>query len=253
MFARAWWLFLATALLSACNARCVDCAQTDDPEVCRDLTDGSRCMDTAQCRAGLTCFARNSEGALGRCRLPCANGACAQRGDPARLVGCVDLGAPFTPSCIPGPRFDTSWQFAIDALTLPSTNQGRLWDASAADAPDPFVCFTFSDRLSPTGQTSFCTSERAGFNQSWSAPFSSSLPFASLQAVNVSVFDSDAPGLFAGCEGPCLELASWPRELAYGQAWDLRPQWDGEDQTFVLRDTAGLELRLRLRQSFDAQ
>jgi hypothetical protein len=250
---RLWWLFVATAVLSACNARCVDCSQTDDPQECRNLSDGARCMTTAQCQTGLTCFARNSEGTLGRCRQACTNGTCAQRGDTSRIVNCVDVGQPFTPSCIPGPRFDTRWRFVIDGLTLPATNQGRFWDSSAADEPDPFVCFTFPDLSSPGGQSNFCTDERAGLRQSWLNPLQSSFVFASLQNVTVSVFDSDAIGLFPGCVGGCPELTNWPRELAYGQAWDLRPQWDGEDQTFVLRDTVGLELRLRLRETFGSE
>ncbi|MCU0695430.1 MAG: hypothetical protein MUC96_02745 [Myxococcaceae bacterium] len=251
--ARLWWLFFATAVLSACNARCVDCSQTDDPQECRNLVDGARCMNTAQCQTGLTCFARNSEGALGRCRQPCTNGTCAQRGDTSRVVNCVDVGQPFTPACIPGPRFDTRWRITIEDLSIPATNQGRFWDSSASDVPDPFVCFTFADLSSPTGQSNFCTDERGGFRQSWTFPFQTPLPFASLQNVNVSVFDSDAIGVFGTCEGPCPELANWPKELAYGQAWDLRPQWDGEDQTFVLRDAAGLELKLRLRETFASQ
>ena len=72
-----------------------------------------------------------------------------------------------------------------------------------------------------------------------------------MQNVSVSVFDSDDIGSFQQCEGVCPALANWPKELAYGMAWDLRPQWDGEDQTFVLRDTAGLELKLRLRQTYE--
>lgn len=245
--ARLWWLFVATAVLSACNARCVDCSTTDDPSECRDLADGARCMTTTQCAQGLTCFARNSEGALGRCRQPCTAGTCAQRGDSTRFVTCVDVGAPFTPACVPGPRTDSRWRLSIDSLTLPATNQGRPWDGTPADAPDPFVCFTF---VTQAGQQALCTDERRGAQQAWTFPFTSPIPWATLQNTSVSVIDSDAIGVFEQCEGVCPALASWPGELAYGMAWDLRPQWDGEDQTFTLRDAAGLELRLRLRESF---
>lgn len=244
---RLWWLVLATFVLSACNARCVDCSAEDDAMECRNLSDGARCMSTTQCAPGLTCFPRNSEGVLGRCRVSCVTAACAQRGDASRVVSCLDLGPPHTPSCVPGPRNDTSWQLSIVSLKLPATNQGRFWDSSAADAPDPFVCFSFT---SQAGEQVLCTDERTGYEASWTAPFTATLPWTLLQNVSVSVFDSDAIGSFERCEGVCPALATWPRELAYGMAWDLRPQWDGEDQTFTLRDQAGLELKLRLRESF---
>ncbi|MBE2248746.1 MAG: hypothetical protein IAE78_04285 [Myxococcus sp.] len=246
MRSRLWWLLIATLVLSACNARCVDCSVEDDAMECRNLADGARCMATAQCAEGLSCFARNSEGALGRCRQPCTNGACAQRGDPSRFVSCIDLGQPFTPSCVPGPRSDSSWRLSIDSLTLPATNQGRFWDATADDVPDPFVCFTFTSQV---GQQQLCTEELHGLRVSWRTPFVATMPWALLQNVSVSVFDGDAIGDFAQCEGACPELAAWPKELAYGMAWDLRPQWDGQDQVFVLRDPAGLALTLRLTET----
>lgn len=244
---RLWWLAVATLVLSACNAKCVDCRTMDDATECRNLVDGASCMSTAQCAQGLTCFGRNSEGALGRCRVPCTNGMCAQRGDTSRFVGCIDLGQPFTPSCVPGPRTDTNWTLAIDSLVLPTTNQGRFWDLTSGDEPDPFVCFTFT---SPAGQQQLCTDERHGRSESWRSPFTATMPWTLLQNVSVSVFDGDAISDFSQCEGQCPALANWPKELAYGKAWDLRPQWDGEDQVFVLRDEAGLALTLRFSQTF---
>jgi hypothetical protein len=244
---RLWWLALATAVLSACNAKCVDCSTTDDPTECRNLPDGRGCLNSAQCAQGLTCFPKNSEGALGRCRVACANGQCAQRGDTSRVVSCVDLGPAFTPSCVPGPRTDTNWKVESLALKLPSTNQGRFWDGVSTDAPDPFICFGFT---SQAGQQVLCTDERHGFDERWSLPFQAFMPWALLQNVSVTVFDSDAIGDFSRCEGVCPELANWPKDTAYGMAWDLRPQWDGEDQVFTLRDTGGLELTLRLTQHF---
>jgi hypothetical protein len=160
---------------------------------------------------------------------------------------CIDLGQPFTPSCVPGPRTDSNWKLSIDSLTLPATNQGRAWDVTSTDEPDPFVCFTFT---SQAGQQQVCTDERHGKTVSWRSPFTAIMPWSLLQNVSVSVFDGDAIGDFAQCEGQCPALANWPKELAYGMAWDLRPQWDGEDQVFVLRDAAGLELKLRLTESF---
>jgi len=244
---RLWWLAVATLVLSACNAKCVDCSTMDDATECKNLVDGTRCMSTAQCAQGLTCFGRNSEGALGRCRAPCTNGMCAQRGDTTRFTGCIDLGQPFTPSCVPGPRSDSNWKVSIESLTLPATNQGRFWDVTTADSPDPFVCFTFT---SQAGRQQLCTDERHGKMVVWRSPFMATMPWALLQNVSVSVFDGDAISDFAQCEGFCPELANWPKELAYGMAWDLRPQWDGEDQLFVLKDAAGLELKLRFTETF---
>lgn len=241
------WLLVATALLSACNAKCVDCSLTDDPTECRNLPDGRGCLNSAQCAQGLTCFPKNPDGMLGRCRASCSNGQCAQRGDQTRLINCVDLGQPFTPSCIPGPRTDSKWKFSTLQLKLPATNQGRFWDVVSTDRPDPFVCFTFT---SQAGQQVLCTDERTGNDETWSLPFDAWMPWTLLQNVSVSVFDSDAIGGFAKCEGTCPALAGWPKEPAYGMAWDLRPQWDGEDQTFTLRDGAGLELTLRLQETF---
>lgn len=249
MCSRLWWLALATAVLSACNAKCVDCSTTDDETECRNLSDGRGCMSSTQCASGLTCFPKNSEGAIGRCRQSCpSNGQCNQRGDTSRFVTCIDLGPPHTPSCIPGPRTDTIWKLSIESLTLPATNQGRFWDVSPSDAPDPFVCFSFTTQV---GQQVVCTSEQTGNKASWTFPFTATMSWALLQNVSVSVFDSDDLGSFQQCEGSCPALANWPKELAYGMAWDLRPQWDGEDQTFVLRDAAGLELKLRLRQTYE--
>jgi hypothetical protein len=244
---RLWWLALATGVLSACNAKCVDCSTTDDPTECRNLTDGRACMASTQCAQGLTCFPKNSEGALGRCRVSCPGGQCAQRGDTSRFVSCIDLGPPHVPSCIPGPRSDTVWKVSIESLKLPSTRQGQFWDSGPNDAPDPFVCFTFT---SAAGQQQLCTSEQNGYTSSWTYPFTATMPWSLLQNVSVTVFDSDAIGTFEQCEGLCPALSGWAKESAYGMAWDLRPQWDGEDQTFVLKDAAGLELKLRFRETY---
>jgi len=250
MLSRLWWLVLATALLSACNAKCVDCATMDDVEQCRNLQDGRSCMDTVQCAQGLSCFAKNSEGALGRCRVSCTSGMCAQRGSTSQLINCIDLGQPFTPSCVPSPRTDSKWKLVAESLTVPSTNQGRPWDTSSADEPDLFVCFSFQ---SDTGQQLLCTDERTGFQQGWTSGFTAYVPWTLLTNVSVSVFDSDAFGAFQQCEGACPALATWAKELAYGKAWDLRPQFEGQEQTFTLRETTGLELKLRLRETFTSE
>lgn len=247
---RLGWLFVATAVLSACNLKCVDCVTEDDPEACRNLQDGRGCMSTTQCAQGLTCFPRNSEGTLGLCRVSCATTACAPRSSTTQGVNCIDLGQPFTPSCVPTPRFDSKWKLVAESLTLPSTNQGRSWDPSPSDEPDPFVCFSFN---SDVGQQLLCTDERTGFKQGWTTGFTAWVPWPLLSDVSVTVFESDAFDSFQQCEGACPALATWTKEVVYAKSWDLRPQFAGEDQTFTLSDQSGFQLKLRLRETFESQ